>query len=336
MPEKMDLIKGNAATAEVKILPDGAEGKVLWTSSDKKVAAVTSDGMIKAVSPGTCTVTGKVIGTDIRASCRLTVFLPEPSSQKTAVTREGIKLTWAKVPGASAYRIYRREDRGKWTAKIVTTKQTWTDTSVRFGKKYAYTIACLSTDKKTEISAYGTDPVGTYYYVPVKVNLTNTAQGLKVSWNALPGVSMYRLYYAAGSSWKKAGDIEGTSYTFTCLSSGTTRKVKVRALHDGALASGSSNTPSLKYIKAPDIKALTITGRTKIRITWNRSAGAAKYRIYCREGARGWKKLQDTTALSYTWGAAKAGKTYTFRICCISGNGRNMTSAFGKEKSIKR
>lgn len=336
VPEKMDLVKGHTAEIEERILPEGAEGKISWTSTDTKVAKVLSSGKIKALSPGTCTVTGKVEGTDIKAVCRITVLLPEPASQKTAVTREGIKLTWAKVPGASAYRIYRREEGGKWTARIVTAKQNWTDTSVRSGKKYAYAIACLSTDKKTEISAFGTDPVGTYYYTPVKVNLVNTDQGLKASWNALPGVRMYRLYYAAGSSWKKEGDIEGTSYTFQGLSSGTTRKVKVRALQDGALASGSSNTPSLKYIQAPDVKALTITGRTKIRITWNRSAGAAKYRIYCREGARGWKKLQDTTAFSYTWGAAKAGKTYTFRICCVSGNGRTITSAFGKEKSIKR
>lgn len=36
-----------------------ASGKVYWSSSNKKIATVSSNGTIKAVSPGTCTVTAK-------------------------------------------------------------------------------------------------------------------------------------------------------------------------------------------------------------------------------------------------------------------------------------
>ena len=336
LPGKMDLIKGKSAVIEASVLPEGADAAIAWTSSDKKTATVSSKGKIKAVSAGTCTVTGTVKGTNIKASCSVRVLLAEPQLQDPSVTASGIKLTWKTVSGASAYRIYRKTDGGSWSARAVTTKLTWTDTSVVSGKKYAYAAACLASDKKKELSAYGSSPVETYFYAPVKVVLTNTAEGLQASWNALPDITAYRVYRESGGSWKKLCDTEGTSYTFTGLASGTVRKVKVRALRDTKPVNGSSNTPSLKYIKAPDVKSLSIVSSKKIKITWNKSAGAAKYRIYCKENSGQWKKLGDTSSLSYTWSSSKAGKTYTFRICCVSGDGKTVTSAYGAEKSIQR
>ena len=336
LPGKMDLLKGKTALMEASVLPEGAAASITWTSSNKKIATVSSDGRVKAVSAGTCTVTGTVKGTAIKASCSVRVLLSEPQLQDPAVTSSGITLTWKAVSGASAYRVYRKTDGGSWTARTVTTKKTWSDTSVVSGKHYAYAVACLASDKKKELSTYGSSPVETYFYSPVKVTLSNTAAGLAANWNALPDITAYRVYYASGSSWKKVCDTEGTSYTFTGLASGTTRKVRVRALRDGEPVSGSSNTPSLKFIKAPDVKSLSIVSSKKIKITWNKSAGAAKYRVYCKEDDGQWKKLSDTSSLSYTWSSARAGKTYTFRICCVSGNGKTLTSACGAEKSIQR
>ena len=335
-PSKMDLIKGQTASAGASMLPDGAEGIIEWKSSNAQIAAVTSDGKIKGVSTGSCTVTGTVKGTSVKAVINISVALAEPVLQAPAVTSTGLKLTWAKVTGASAYRVYRKAEGGDWTARTVTAKQTWTDTAVESGKKYAYAVACLASDRKKELSSYGLEPAEARFYAPVKVSLSNTAAGLQASWNSLPGISTYRIYYANGNTWKKVCDVEGTSYVFKGLASGTTRKVKVRAVLDEKLASGSSNTPSLRYIKAPDVKTLSKVSSRKIKVTWNKSAGAAKYRVFCKEGNGQWKKLGDTASLSYTWSSAKKGKTYTFRVCCVSGNGKTVTSAYGTEKSVKR
>ncbi len=45
-----------------------------FTSSDENVATVDSDGVIKAVAPGKATITAKIGGTDISATCSVTVL----------------------------------------------------------------------------------------------------------------------------------------------------------------------------------------------------------------------------------------------------------------------
>lgn len=335
VPSKTELIKGESKDVKAAIVPGDADGTIIWSSSDTKIATVSADGKIKGISAGTCTITGTVKGTSIKASGTVRVWIKEPVVKDISITKNGVKLTWDFVPGASAYGVYRKTDGGTWSMRAVVSSGSWTDISVTSGKKYTYALVCLGRDKKTEISKYGASAKETYFYSPVKVSLSCKDGGLKAEWNSLPGITTYRVYYESGGSWKKAGDVKGTSYTFTGLQSGTTRKVKVRALYDRSPVSGSSNTPSLKFIKAPDVKSLSKVSSKKIKVTWNKSAGAEKYRVYYKEGNGSWKKLVDTSSTSYTWTKAKSGKTYTFRVRCITSNGKDFTSDYGVQKSIK-
>ena len=58
-----------------KILPaDATDKKVKWTSSDKKVATVSSKGKVKAKKKGTCIITCTAAdGSGVTATCRITV-----------------------------------------------------------------------------------------------------------------------------------------------------------------------------------------------------------------------------------------------------------------------
>ena len=56
---------------------NAANKKVLWTSSDKSIATVSSTGVIKAVSNGTCKIIATTTdGTNLSASVNITVALP--------------------------------------------------------------------------------------------------------------------------------------------------------------------------------------------------------------------------------------------------------------------
>ena len=67
---------GGTATLKANVGPASAGDKsVTWTSSDKNVAAVGSDGKVYAKSEGTCTITAKANGSvaELTASCQVTV-----------------------------------------------------------------------------------------------------------------------------------------------------------------------------------------------------------------------------------------------------------------------
>ena len=53
-----------------------------------------------------------------------------------------------------------------------------------------------------------------------------------------------------------------------------------------------------------------------VKLTWGKVSGAAKYRVYYK-GSKGWTKLTDTTATSFTDKDVSSGKNYTYTVRCI-------------------
>lgn len=69
-------------------------------------------------------------------------------------------------------------------------------------------------------------------------------------------------------------------------------------------------TPS--GVKAQNINA-------GIRLTWSKSAGAAKYRVFAKT-ASGWKKAGDVTDPVFTYKTTASGKKYTFTVRAMDKN----------------
>ena len=65
--------KNSTAIIAANVLPDTASKKVDWSSSNPTVATV-SGGTIKAINPGTATITAIAKGTEISDSCTVTVY----------------------------------------------------------------------------------------------------------------------------------------------------------------------------------------------------------------------------------------------------------------------
>ena len=77
-------------TATVK--PDNAKDKtVSWSTSDKKVATVTKNGLVVAKKKGTATITAKT-SNGIKAKCKITVVIPEPTSIQIVKTKTTVKV----------------------------------------------------------------------------------------------------------------------------------------------------------------------------------------------------------------------------------------------------
>ena len=79
----------------------GASGKVKWSSTNKKVATVTSKGKVRAKKAGTATVTARIGGKRV-ASCKVTVSKGASAhvhSWKKVVVREA----WEEWVGGESY-----------------------------------------------------------------------------------------------------------------------------------------------------------------------------------------------------------------------------------------
>ena len=153
--------------------------------------------------------------------------------------------------------------------------------------------------------------------------------GVKISWGKVNGAEKYRVYYKGSKGWTRMVDTTSTSYIDKDVSSGKNYTYTVRCINSSAtkFTSGyDSKGKSVKYISTPKItKAESVNGGVKI--SWNKSNGAEKYRVYYKS-RKGWTRLADTTSTSYTDSKVSSGKTYTYTVRCINSSANKFTSGY--------
>ena len=73
------------------VLPADASQELTWTSSDESVATVSQSGLVSAVAPGQAVITATTTdGTDLSASCNVTVLHVQAESIQLNVTTAGL------------------------------------------------------------------------------------------------------------------------------------------------------------------------------------------------------------------------------------------------------
>ena len=263
--------------------------------------------------------------------------LATPKISKAESINGGVKISWSKVKGAVKYRVYYKGSKG-WTRLADTTSTAYTDKAVSSGKNYTYTVRCISADAKRFTSGYNGKGKSIKYVAAPEISKVESVNGgVKISWNKSNGAEKYRIYYKGSKGWTRLADTTSTAYTDKAVSSGKNYTYTVRCISADAkrFTSGyDSKGKSVKYISAPKItKAESVNGGVKI--SWNKSNGAEKYRVYYK-GSKGWTRLADTTSTVYTDKAVSSGKNYTYTVRCISADAKRFTSGYnGKGKSIK-
>ena len=120
--------------------------------------------------------------------------------------------------------------------------------------------------------------------------------GVKLTWNKVNGAAKYRVYYKGRKGWTRMVDTTSTSYIDKDVSSGRNYTYTVRCITSDAKKFTSGYNPtgkSVKYVATPKISKLEVT-YDGVKLTWNKVAGAEKYRVYYKD-RNGWTKLGDTT-----------------------------------------
>ena len=270
--------------------------------------------------------------------------LATPKISKAESVYGGVKLTWNKVNGAAKYRVYYKGRKG-WTRMVDTTSTSYIDKDVSSGRNYTYTVRCISADGKSFTSGY--DSKGTtlkYIAAPEISKLENVNGGVKISWGKVSGATKYRVYYKGSKGWTRMVDTTSTSYIDKDVSSGRNYTYTVRCITSDAKKFTSGYNPtgkSVKYVATPKISKTEVT-YDGVKLTWNKVAGAEKYRVYYKD-AEGWNKLADTTGNSYLDKGLVSRELsikddsvngqYIYTVRCISSNGKAFQSGYDTKGS---
>lgn len=265
------------------------------------------------------------------------IFLEQPKVNiSNAAT--GVFGTWELIDGATGYTIYRSElVNGKWTSwlNLGTTKATvksFTDTTVKSGSKYKYTVKAVSGSFKSTYTA--TEAL--LYIAQPKVTISNAENGISGKWNQVKGASAYTIYRAElvdgeWSKWVNLGTAKSTAKTFTdkTVKCGVTYKYTVRATNNKVKSSyGDSN--ALTFLSVPTVKASN--AGTGVKVQWGKITGATSYTVYRRESTDGkkwsaWKALTSVEAITYTDTTAASNVNYQYTVRAVKGESRSVYKA---------
>ena len=111
---------------------------VTWSSSNTKVAKVSSKGVVTAIGYGTATITATV--GSCTATCAVTVNMNAMKCVPVANADGSVTISWDAVDGVTGYYVYRNGDCVKLIKDATT--DTYTDTAANAGKTSYYYGVC--------------------------------------------------------------------------------------------------------------------------------------------------------------------------------------------------
>ena len=213
--------KGKTASISAKVSPKFASKAFKYSSSDKSIASVSSDGKISGKKIGSCSVTitskaNKKIKTTIKVS--VTPPAPKAFNEKSASV-SAINVKWSKVDGADGYKLYIYRG-GKKTLLAKTDSTTYKIKNLKAGRKYdLYVLSFVTVDGKTISSPLKTLKAATKPDAPkIKISKAGSAKA-KLSWKSVSGAEKYVVYKysAAKKDFVKYKTVSSTSLTVSGL-----------------------------------------------------------------------------------------------------------------------
>ena len=244
-----------------------------------------------------------------------------PQITEIGSNADGIGFTWEPVEGAVRYRVYRKLANQGWTRLSEQTDTAYFDKDCELDTEYRYTVRCVN-EQGGFMSDYNKDGwKATYSGVenPAFTEVKNEPEGIRLKWNAIDGVTAYRVYARGSNGWDRLIETTDTEFFDDKAPYGATRRYTIRALNDhGDFASNFNEqgwTITYTGVATPRITALEST-KDGVSIKWDAIEGAVQYRVFYI-GDDGWERLGVTEDTEFVDIAAPIGKSRTYTVRCL-------------------
>ncbi len=167
------------------------------------------------------------------------------------------------------------------------------------------------------------------------LSLSNTADGLKASWDDIRFADHYTVYYrtAAQSRWSSF-DTSSVSEAIPGAVSGTLYYVQVQSIGAFGIKGSYSKVRSMTCVDRAAISSLTYNGSN--RLVWNRVKGANRYQIARMKTGEKQYTYYYTTQNSFTESNVSLGANYVYQVRAMYQTEKNGTAygAWSSSKSV--
>lgn len=271
-PKTATLYTGQTKTLKATVSPSNATYKtVTWSSSNKEIATVTSNGKVKAKKAGTVTITAKVKSTKVKTTCKIkvknptvhlsstsgTIYVGNTKTVKATVTPSDKKVVWS----SSNKSIATVSSSGKITGKkagTVTITAKIKDSNIK------KTCKIKVKEKSLKLSA---NEASIYVGKTKILKATTTPSNEKVIWST-SDASVATVSSSGKITAKKAG-----TATITATISNTDRKKTCKVTVKNVEAKSvklSAETATIYVGQAKKLEATISPANTTIKeLTWS-------------------------------------------------------------------
>ena len=280
-------------------------------------------------------------GNDVIKNKVVCAIPSKPTTPKVATTNEinGIKITWKAVEDAVKYAVYRRQAGYKtWTLVGTTTGTSITDTKVKSGVYYCYSVRAYNSINQYSDYVAAKTQVRKFMAVPKLTGISNATKGLYIKWNAVGGVTNgYRVYRrgAGETTWTYLKTVKTTYYTDTQVKNNSGEYYRYTVIADGGYHSKFDTAGLyLKRLANPVLKS-AVSSKSGITVNWSKVNGTTGYYVYRKTANSNWVRVAavgGTNNTTYLDKTAKKGTTYTYTVRAVYGS---TTSYFNSGISCK-
>ncbi len=242
----------------------------------------------------------------------------------------GVVLSWEVVDGATSYYVYKRGAGESWKLFKITTSTSLTDTTVESGKYYRYTIRAKNGGG---LSPYDPGKVIKYVAAPTNIKASNTTGGIYVSWNAVAGATVYRVYRKnlGDAQWTYLGNTKKTNYADLDVTAATDYVYTVRAVSNGVYSYYYDNGADARRLENPELVS-AVSSKEGVTVSWGSVEGAKGYYVYRKTAGTTWKLIgtvKNPRSTAYLDKSTSKGATYTYTVRAFAGTTRSWYNTTG-------
>lgn len=230
---------------------------------------------------------------------------------------------------------------GPYTRVTTTSKHRYTDKKTTTGKTYYYKIRHVD-PKDSSVKSPFVYVTATHQLLPVKgLKTTNVASSgkIKLTWNKRAKADKYiiKRNTKETGTYKEIATTTSTSYIDKTAVAGKLYYYKIYAVYEkNTKANSNAATCNQRCDLARPVVTINNATAGKLKLSWKKVDGAAKYQVWRSTSKNGtYKKIGTTTKKSYTDTSVTSGKTYYYKVKAIHSTKSSANSAYSTVKYAK-
>ena len=266
---------------------------------------------------------GESLRDTIGVSCK---YIAKPVIKNVENAVGGVQIEWEGVSGASLYNIMRREvGQTEWvklTSRSATIQPIYKDTTVVNGKAYEYDVNSATDTFESVTAEYG---VSIYYVASPVITLSNTVDGIQITWPNNPYAVKYEVLRKAigtETNFSVCGETINTQFVDKKVSPGKGYTYSVRTYTNDGVSAFNTTGYTITCVTPAKVNSLTLQ-KFGVKVEWSKVNNASSYAIYRKPADGGdWLKVGTVEAgmLSYVDNSVISGAYYVYAVCPVISN----------------